>query len=174
MNLTIKNTIEDYRDLQDYIYKAILEKNKIIFNIYKTLLYIIPWGIFLIYSEVIINKEYFYIIFFIIFAIVLDFLIFLLFKNWIKILTYLSLIKIKRSKFYTSDKILEINEEYIKVFNDYGEIRFNKKDKSKTIRFNKGLIITNRKEKDIKKFIFIPNRSFENDNEINQLINSME
>ena len=58
-----------------------------------------PWGIFLIYLEVISNKEYFYINLFIIFAIALDLIIYLLFKNRIKILTNLSLIKIKKNKF---------------------------------------------------------------------------
>lgn len=58
-----------------------------------------PWGIFLIYPEVISNKEYFYINLFIIFAIALDLIIYLLFKNRIKILTNLSLIKIKKNKF---------------------------------------------------------------------------
>ena len=58
-----------------------------------------PWGIFLIYPEVISNKEYFYINLFIIFAIALDLIIYLLFKNRIKILRNLSLIKIKKNKF---------------------------------------------------------------------------
>jgi len=173
MKLLIKNTIEDYRDLHDYIYNDILEKNKIIFNIYRVLLYLVPWGIFLVYTEVIINKEYFYIILFIIFAIVLDLLIFLLFRNRIKILTNLSLISIKRSKFCTSDKFLEINEEYIKIFNDYGKIEFNKKDRFKIVKLNKGIVLINKKFEGSKRFIFITKRSFSNNTEIEELINSI-
>lgn len=125
--------------------------------------------------KVIVNREYFYIITFIVLSIVFDLLFYLVFKNNypIKWLVDLSLIRIKRNRFAICDKVLEVHEDYIKIFNKYGEIRFNKKDKSEIIRFDKGLIITNKVDKNIKKFIFIPNRSFENDNEINQLINSI-
>jgi hypothetical protein len=176
MKLTIKNTIEDYRCVQEYMYRYLIEKNKVLFNIFKMLLYASPWIAVLLQWKIIVNKEYFYITAFIIVSIAFDLLFYLVLKNNypIKWLVNLSIMGIKKNKFYFEDKILESYEEYIKIYNDYGNVKVDKNDRLEVIRFNKGLILTIKKEKYRKGFIFIPSRSFANNNEINELISFIE
>ena len=176
MNLIIRNTIEDYRDVYNYMYEYIIEEYKKIFTTLKIIIYLAPLISLLLQREVLVNREYNYLIPFIIISVIVEVLFYLILKNKypIKWLVNLDLIKVKRSKFAVCDKVLEIDEKYIKIFNKYGEVIFNKKNKSEVIRFNKGLIINNKVDNKIKKFIFIPNRSFKDDNEINQLVSCIK
>ena len=176
MKLTIKNTIEDYRIFLERTCNYVIGKNKIIFNILKILLYIAPWVSGIVQWEVIVNRDYSYISTFIFLSIIVDLLFYFIFKNGypVKWLVNFLLIKIKINKFAICDKVLEVNEDYIKIYNNYGEIIFNKKDKIEIISLDECLIITNKKSNDIQKYILISNRSFKDKNEINQLINSIE
>lgn len=176
MRLIIKNTIEDYRAAIEHEFNYVIEKGKVAFDILKMILYISPWIACLLQWNVIISMEYYYIITCILFAVIIDLLFYFILKNSypIRWLINFLLIRVKINKFSLCDKILEINEDYIKIYNEYKEIIFNKKNKIDIIILQECLLIISKDSNNIKQNILISNKSFKDNDEINQFINSIK
>ena len=113
---------------------------------------------------------------FIFLSVIFDLLFYYILKNDypIRWLVGILLIKIKSRKSTIGDKILESNKDYVKIYNDFEETIFYKKDKIEIIRLDRCLLISSKGSDNKKRYVLISNKSFKNDNEIEQLIHSIE